>query len=97
MKPKLLIVIILVGGILCGSTAGAFLALTQDLPQIRSLESYQPPAVTRIYSADRILLAELFLEKSKHVLLRLDKSKVNMEMLWNFIYDEELKHYFIKD
>ncbi len=69
MKPKLLIVIILVGGILCGSTAGAFLALTQDLPQIRSLESYQPPTVTRIYSADRILLAELFLEKRDPVSL----------------------------
>ena len=52
-------------------------------------------------NAERILhwckFLLLFLEKSKHVLLRLDKSKVNMEMLWNFIYDEELKHYFIKD
>lgn len=42
---------------------GAVLALFHDLPQIRSLESYRPSAVTRIYSADDILLAELFLER----------------------------------
>ena len=28
------------------------IALTRDLPQIRSLESFRPSAVTRIYSAD---------------------------------------------
>ncbi len=42
---------------------GVFLAITRDLPQIRSLETYRPSAVTRIYSSDNILLAELFAEK----------------------------------
>ncbi|MDP7354969.1 MAG: PBP1A family penicillin-binding protein, partial [Desulfobacterales bacterium] len=51
----------------CGITMGAFLSLTHDLPQIRSLENYRPSAVTRIYSADKVLLTELFQEKRKPV------------------------------
>ncbi len=50
-------------GLLSGATAGTFLALTRDLPQIRELENFEPSAATRIYSADQVLLAELFLEK----------------------------------
>ncbi|MBC2711254.1 MAG: penicillin-binding protein 1A [Desulfosarcina sp.] len=50
-------------GLLSGATAGAFLALTRDLPQIRKLENFEPSAATRVYSADQVLLAELFLEK----------------------------------
>ncbi|WP_167528021.1 penicillin-binding protein 1A [Desulfosarcina alkanivorans] len=54
-------------GLLSGATAGAFLALTRDLPQIRELENFEPSAVTRVYSADQVLLAELFLEKRRPV------------------------------
>jgi penicillin-binding protein 1A len=50
-------------GLLCGVTAGSLLALTRDLPQIQSLESYKPSAITRIYSADQVLLKELYVEK----------------------------------
>ena len=46
-----------------GIMIGVFIALTHDLPQIRSLETFRPSSVTRIYSADKVLLAELFLEK----------------------------------
>lgn len=46
-----------------GSVAGVLVGLTRDLPQIRALETFRPPAVTRIYSADKVLLAELFAEK----------------------------------
>ncbi|RJQ76847.1 MAG: penicillin-binding protein 1A [Desulfobacteraceae bacterium] len=53
----------LITGILCGLTAGAFLALTRDLPQIQSLESFKPSAITRVYSADQVLLAELYIER----------------------------------
>jgi len=60
---RLWIVVILLTGVLTGGAMGAVLALFHDLPQIRSLESYRPSAVTRIYSADDILLAELFLER----------------------------------
>lgn len=56
-------------GLLCGVTAGTLLALTRDLPQIQSLESYKPSAITRIYSADQILLKELYVEKRDPVAL----------------------------
>ncbi|UCF93724.1 MAG: penicillin-binding protein 1A [Desulfobacterales bacterium] len=61
--------LLLLGGVLCGSMVGAFFAFTRDLPQIRSLENFQPDAVTRIYSADKVLLAELFSEKRDPVAL----------------------------
>lgn len=53
--------------VLCGITAGAFLALTRDLPQIKALESYKPSAVTRVFSADQVLLAELYVERREPV------------------------------
>lgn len=46
-----------------GASIGFFLALTKDLPQIQSLETFKPSAITRIYSADEELLAERFVEK----------------------------------
>ncbi len=66
-KSKLSIFLLLIVGVICGSIAGAFLAFTHDLPQIRSLENFKPDAVTRIYSADKILLTELFIEKREPV------------------------------
>ncbi len=62
-RKTFLMISLMVGAILLGAVAGAFLSLTSDLPQIRSLESFKPSAVTRIYSADRVLLAELFAER----------------------------------
>lgn len=57
--------------VICGALGGFFVALTRDLPQIRSLGSFAPAAITRIYSADKVLLAELFVQKRKPVPLRL--------------------------
>jgi len=62
-KKTITICIVLLGGISAGVLVGAFFALTRDLPQIRNLETFRPQAVTRIYSADKVLLAELYLEK----------------------------------
>jgi len=59
-KHHFFIGLMLVAGILFGTTMGAFFALTLDLPQIRELETYRPPAVTRILSQDNIMLSELF-------------------------------------
>ena len=59
--------LVLMVGIICGSITGAFFALTHDLPQIRSLENFKPDAVTRIYSVDKVVLAELFIEKREPV------------------------------
>ena len=62
-KKSVAIFLFLAGGVFFGVLAGAFLALTHDLPQILSLETYRPSSVTRIYSSDNVLLAELFVEK----------------------------------
>ena len=68
-RRKLAIILFLMVGVICGSLAGAFFALTHDLPQIRALEHFKPDAVTRIYSVDKVLLAELFIEKREPVAL----------------------------
>ena len=60
---KFLLILLIIVGIISGVLLGALAAFMHDLPQIRSLESFQPSAVTRIYSADQVLLAELFVEK----------------------------------
>jgi penicillin-binding protein 1A len=62
--------IILSVAVLSGAIAGAILGLTHDLPQIRSLESFTPTSVTRLYSVDKVLLAEVFIEKRDPVPLK---------------------------
>jgi penicillin-binding protein 1A len=62
-KKDIRILLLFLFGIIFGSMTGFFIALTKDLPQIRNLESFKPSSITRIYSADEVLLAEFFLEK----------------------------------
>ncbi|MFO7838950.1 MAG: penicillin-binding protein 1A [Desulfosalsimonadaceae bacterium] len=50
----------LTAAVLCGIALGAVFATVRDLPQIRSLEDFSPSAITRVYSADNTLLAELY-------------------------------------
>lgn len=69
-KPIIIVTAIIFSGILSGIIAGLFFGLTRDLPQIRALEDFKPSAVTRIYSADKVLLAELFIEKRDPVPLK---------------------------
>ena len=69
-KKNIFILLIAIAGIICGILAGFFLALTHDLPQISSLENFRPSAVTRIYSSDKVLIAELFAEKRDPVPLK---------------------------
>lgn len=52
-----------IAAIVCGAAAAAGFAAIRDLPEIRSLEQYEPSTVSRIYSADGVLLAELYVEK----------------------------------
>ncbi|MFW6236939.1 MAG: penicillin-binding protein 1A [Desulfosudaceae bacterium] len=61
------LVLVLMAGACCGTIAGLFLAIVHDLPQIRQLEDFTPSSVTRIYSADQVLLSELFVEKREPV------------------------------
>lgn len=62
-RNKILFAIIILIGLLSGASAGGYVVLTRDLPQLNALESYRPSAVTRIYSQDRLPIAEFFLEK----------------------------------
>jgi penicillin-binding protein 1A len=70
-KSMLTVSIVLSVAAVSGAIAGAILGLTHDLPQIRSLESFTPTAVTRLYSIDKELLAEVFLEKREPVPLKI--------------------------
>jgi len=70
LRNKTLLIIIALGGLFSGIITGAIVALTKDLPQIRSLETFKPSSITRIYSADNVLLAELFSEKRDPVPLK---------------------------
>ncbi|MBC2713810.1 MAG: PBP1A family penicillin-binding protein [Desulfobacteraceae bacterium] len=62
--------ILILTAVACGSITGMFLFMVRDLPQIRSLETFTPPAITRIYSADNTLLAEIYREKRDPVPLK---------------------------
>ncbi|MGD8365489.1 MAG: PBP1A family penicillin-binding protein [Desulfobacterales bacterium] len=70
-KSRRWIIIVISGGMLCGLAVGAFIGLTRDLPQIRSLESFKPSAVTRVFSSDHELLTEFFQEKRDPVPLEM--------------------------
>ncbi|NVM57549.1 MAG: PBP1A family penicillin-binding protein, partial [Desulfobacterales bacterium] len=67
LRHIIYIILVLGAALISGAAGGLFLALTHDLPQIRALESFEPAAITRIYSADKELLAELFFEKREPV------------------------------
>ena len=62
-KKTIFIALLLLGGLLGGTLIGIVVGLTHDLPQIRSLEKFKPSEVTRIYSVDKVLLSEFFIEK----------------------------------
>ena len=40
------------GAILLGAFAGVFLAYESDLPQVSSLEDFEPNIITQVYAAD---------------------------------------------
>ena len=62
-KKTLTILIVLLAGLATGVIIGAFFAFTHDLPQIQSLENFRPHTLTRIYSVNKVLLDEVYLEK----------------------------------
>jgi len=49
--------------ILGGSFAGVFLAYENDLPQISSLEDFEPNIITQVFAADGSVLGEFAIEK----------------------------------
>lgn len=60
---KTTLVITALCAMVVGTIAGVYLVLFHDLPEIRKLESFRPSSVTRIYSSDQVLLAELYAER----------------------------------
>jgi penicillin-binding protein 1A len=49
--------------ILAGALAGLFLAYESDLPQVSSLEDFQPNIITQVFAADGALLGEFAIER----------------------------------
>lgn len=80
---------VVLAGLFSGITAGGLLALLHDLPQIQSLENYTPSAVTRIYSADQVLLAELFIERRDPVPL----SEIPKDLITALLATEDRRFY----
>ncbi len=46
-----------------GAVLGVFLALESDLPQVTSLEDFQPNIITQVFAADGSVLGEFAIEK----------------------------------
>jgi len=68
-KTWIISAIILVSGCLIGIISGLYLVFSSDLPQIRELKSYTPPGISRIYSSDKHLLAEIYSENREFIKL----------------------------
>jgi penicillin-binding protein 1A len=49
--------------ILGGSLSGVFLAYESDLPQVSSLENFQPNIITQVFAADGSLIGQFAIEK----------------------------------
>lgn len=52
-----------VGAILGGAFLGVFLAYENDLPQVSSLEDFEPNIITQVFAADGSVLGEFAIEK----------------------------------
>ena len=57
------VLLLFVLAILGGSLGGVFLAFESDLPQISSLEDFEPNIITKVYAADGSVLGEFAIEK----------------------------------
>ena len=66
-KVRITLLLFCTFGVIAGAVLGGSAALYHDLPPLRQLESYTPSAITRIYSADDVLLGELYTEKREPV------------------------------
>jgi penicillin-binding protein 1A len=59
----ILLTLVLLAGVVCGSAIGAFFTLTHDLPRIQQLEDFLPSAATKLLSLEGKVLGEFFVEK----------------------------------
>ncbi len=56
-------ILLFVAAILGGALLGIFLAYGSDLPQVSSLEDFEPNVITQVYAADGSILGEFAIEK----------------------------------
>jgi penicillin-binding protein 1A len=57
------VLLLFVLAILGGSLGGVFLAYESDLPQVSSLEDFEPNIITKVYAADGTVLGEFAIER----------------------------------
>ncbi|MBU1345157.1 MAG: PBP1A family penicillin-binding protein [Proteobacteria bacterium] len=62
-KQNWILISIALAGIFFGILAGAFFILVHDLPQINSLKQFKPSSVTTVFSSDKKILAQFYIEK----------------------------------
>ena len=60
---RTVVTLLLALAILGGSLAGVFLAYESDLPQVSSLEDFEPNIITQVFAADGSLVGEFAIEK----------------------------------
>jgi penicillin-binding protein 1A len=60
---RVVVTALFVTAILGGSLLGVFLAVESDLPQVTSLEDFQPNIITQVFAADGSVLGEFAIEK----------------------------------
>ncbi len=63
LRPRAGIVFAFAAAIGIGALIGLFLAYQSDLPQVSSLEDYEPNIITRVLAADGSLLGEFSIER----------------------------------
>jgi penicillin-binding protein 1A len=60
---RVVVTALFVAAILGGSLLGVFLAVESDLPQVTSLEDFQPNIITQVFARDGSVLGEFAIEK----------------------------------
>jgi penicillin-binding protein 1A len=60
---RVVVTALFAGAILGGALIGVFLAFESDLPQVTSLEDFQPNIITQVFAADGSVLGEFAIEK----------------------------------
>ena len=60
---RIVVTTLLTGAVVAGSLFGVFLAYENDLPQVTSLEDFQPNIITQVFAADGTVLGEFAIER----------------------------------
>ncbi|MDY0131149.1 MAG: PBP1A family penicillin-binding protein [Desulforegulaceae bacterium] len=67
LKKILPSVLFICAGITLGGSIGLYMFKLPDLNEVKRLETYTPPLITKIYSADNQLISQLYTERRIHL------------------------------